>query len=226
MSQGVVQRVEDTIGAPRQLSGQLLDAAVRYAEERHWDVLPGSWLDIPAGGAPRCSCSAPDCPAAGAHPTRPDWAAQASGDTAVLREMWRRQPLSSVLLPTGRAFDAIDVPESAGFLALARLDRMQLPLGPVISTPARRLAFFVLPGATRKVPELLRALGWPAGTLDMVVRGEGDWVAAPPTRMGTGGSVQWARRPTEFNRWLPDSRELMNPLAYACGRDVVAARAR
>ncbi|SCE45261.1 Bifunctional DNA primase/polymerase, N-terminal [Streptomyces sp. DvalAA-14] len=221
-----MQSVEDTIGVPRQFTGQLLDTAVRYAEERYWDVLPGSWLHIESGGAPRCSCSAPACPAAGAHPTGPDWATEASGNAAALRRMWRRQPFSSVLLPTGRTFDAIDVPESAGFLAMARLERMRLPLGPVISTPARRLAFFVLPGAAAKAPELLRRLGWPPGALDMVVRGEGDWVAAPPTRMGAGGAVQWAREPTELNRWLPDTQELISTLAYACGQDVTAARAR
>ncbi|WP_329132913.1 bifunctional DNA primase/polymerase [Streptomyces sp. NBC_01476] len=218
--------MEHTIGAPRQLAGQLLDTAVRYALERHWDVLPGSWLDREAGGAPRCSCAAPSCPAAGAHPTRPDWVTQATGNPAQVRGMWQRSPLASVLLPTGRTFDAIDVPESAGLLALARLERMQLPLGPVISMPTRRLAFFVLPGAAAKVPALLRGLGWPPESLDLVVRGQGDWVTAPPSRMGTGGSAQWLREPNELNRWLPDAAELLRPLVYACGQEAVTARAR
>ncbi|SEN08035.1 Bifunctional DNA primase/polymerase, N-terminal [Actinacidiphila rubida] len=219
-----MQRVEDTLGAPRQLTGQLLDTAVRYAEERNWDVLPGTWLEMTGGAAPRCSCTSAACPAPGAHPTRPDWATQASGNAAEVRRMWNGQPHASVLLPTGRTFDAIDVPESSGFLALARMERMELPLGPVISTPARRMAFFVLPGATAKVPELLRRLGWAPDSLDLLVRGEGDWIAAPPTRMCAGGSVQWARRPTAVNRWLPDVEELLNPLAYACGRDAADPR--
>lgn len=140
--------------------------------------------------------------------------------------MWQRQPRASVLLPTGRTFDVIDVPESAGFHALARMERMDLPLGPVISTPARRLAFLVLPGAAAKVPDLLSGLGRPPGALDLVPRGEGDWVPAPPTRMGGGGVAQWARRPTALNRWLPDIEEVLDPLAYACGRQAAAARAR
>ena len=221
-----MQRVEDTIGVPRQLTGQLLDTAVRYAEDRNWDVLPGAWLDMTAGGMLLCSCSSAACPAPGAHPTRPDWGTRASGSGAAVRRMWQRQPRASVLLPTGRTFDAIDVPESAGFLALARMERMELPLGPVVSTPARRMAFFVLPGATAKVAALLRRLGRPPDLLDLVVRGEGDWIAAPPTRMGTGGCVQWARRPTAMNRWLPDAEELLSPLAYACGRDAAFTRAR
>jgi hypothetical protein len=221
-----VQRVEDTLTVPRQRTCHLLDAAVRYAEERHWDVLPGSWLEAPGGGAERCSCASPACPAPGAHPTRPDWATEASSNAAAVRRMWHRQPLASVLLPTGRTFDALDVPEGAGFLALARLERMELPLGPVLHTPARRTLFLVLPGARAKVPDLLRRLGRPPHMPDLVVRGEGDWVPAPPTRMDTGASVQWVRQPTALNRWLPDAEELLNPLAYACGREAVEARAR
>lgn len=224
-----MQRVEDTIGAPRQLTGRLLDAAARYAEERHWDVFPGCWLEDDAGGsigAGICSCGSPACPAPGAHPTRPEWAEQVSGSAAAVRRMWGRQPASSVLLPTGRTFDAVDVPEGAGCLALARMERMDLPLGPVICTPDRRLVFFVLPGGADKVPDLLRRQGWTPGSLDLLARGEGDWIAAPPTRTGSGGSVQWARQPTALNRWLPGVEELLSPLAYACGREVAAARGR
>ena len=100
-----------------------------------------------------------------------------------------------------------------------------MPLGPVVSTPARRLAFFVLPGAAAKVPELLRRLGWPPDALDLVVRGEGDWVAAPPTRMGSGGCAQWARRPTAANRWLPDARGGARPARVRLRREAAAAPA-
>lgn len=220
-----MQRVEETIGTPRQLTGQLLATAVRYVQERHWDVLPGCWLETPRGGAPRCSCASPACTSPGAHPAGPEWAGQASDNAAAVRRMWHEQPRASVLLPTGRTFDALDVPESAGFLALARLERMGLPLGPVISTPARRIVFLVQPGAHAKVPELLRRIGWEPGSLDLVARGEDDWVPAPPTRMGSGGCVQWARRPTALNRWLPDAEGLLSPLAYACGRDREAVAA-
>lgn len=222
-----MQRVEDTLVVPRQLSGlHLLDTAVSYAQERHWEVLPGAWLEMRPGGAPLCSCASADCPAPGAHPTRPDWANHASGSGSEVRRMWTKQPRSSVLLPTGRTFDALEVPESAGFHALARTERMEVPLGPVISTGARRMAFFVLPGALAKVPRLLAALGWPQDALDLTVRGEGDWVVAPPTRMGAGGCAQWARRPTAANRWLPDVEEVLSPLAYACGREAAARSAR
>jgi hypothetical protein len=240
-----VNRVEDTIAsAPRSAVPaqappaplpsasvpQLSEAAVRYAEERHWEVFPGTWLNEGDDGIMRCSCADPGCAEPGAHPARTDWPGQASGSAVAVRRMWRNEPRASILLPTGRTFDVIDVPEVAGCLALARMDRMELPLGPVLCTPTRRLVFFVLPGAAAKVPELLRRLGWPSAILDLRPRGEGGYVAAPPTRTaGSGyapGCVQWARQPTAMNRWLPDAEELLSPLAYACGREAAARRGR
>lgn len=203
---------------PQQRGEPLLEAAVRYAEERHWDVFPGTWLEA-VDGVQHCSCGDPACAAPGAHPAHEDWAARATGSTTAVRRLWQQQPAASVLLPTGRTFDVVSVPETAGFLALARLERMKSALGPVILTPERRMQFFVLPGACARVPELLRALGWSPASLDLVALGEGAYVAAPPTRYGSRGAVQWARRPMPTNRWLPDVEELISPLAYACGRD-------
>lgn len=203
---------------PQQRGTSPLETAVRYAEERHWDVFPGTWL-VAADGRQLCSCGASACAAPGAHPAREDWAAQATGSASAARRMWEQQPTASVLLPTGRTFDAVDVPETAGFLALARMERMELALGPVTLAPDRRMRFFVLPGAAVKVPELVRRLGCPPRTLDLGVLGEGAYVAAPPTRFGARGAVQWACRPTPANRWLPDVEELIPSLAYACGRE-------
>ncbi|MFF3451165.1 bifunctional DNA primase/polymerase [Streptomyces sp. NPDC002667] len=203
---------------PQQRGESLRETAVRYAEERHWDVFPGTWLEA-AGGVQLCSCGDPACAAPGAHPAREDWATLATGSVTVAGRLWSLQPSASILLPTGRTFDAIDVPESAGFLALARMRRMELALGPVTCTPDRRMQFFVLPGAVAKIPDLVRALGWPPASLDLTTLGEGSYVAAPPTRVGSRGAVQWACRPTPANRWLPDAEELISPLAYACGRD-------
>jgi hypothetical protein len=203
---------------PKQRGESLLETAVRYAGERHWDVFPGTWLEA-VDGVQRCSCGDPACEAPGAHPARADWATRATGSATVARRMWQKQPAASILLPTGRTFDAVRVPETAGFLALARMERMAVTLGPVTLAPDRRMYFFVLPGAAAKVPDLVRALGWAPASLDLAALGEGAYVAAPPTRFGSRGAVQWACRPTQANRWLPDAEELVPPLAYACGRD-------
>ncbi len=209
--------VAEATQIPKQRGETLLETAVRYAEERHWDVFSGTWLEA-VDGVQRCSCGDAKCAAPGAHPVRPDWASQATGSATVARRMWQKQPSAAILLPTGRTFDAISVPETAGFLALARMERMELTLGPVTLSPDGRMQFFVLPGASVKVPDLLRRIGWSIGSLDLDVLGEGAYVAAPPTRFGSR-AVQWACRPTAANRWLPDAEELISPLAYACGRD-------
>lgn len=205
------------VGIPRQRVDSPLDHAVRYTKERHWDVLPGTWL-MPDGGELRCSCGEAECAAPGAHPPGPGWADQATGSVTVARRLWKAEPRASVLLPTGRTFDVIDVPEAAGCLALARMERTGTTLGPVSSTPGGRMFFFVMPGAAVKVPGVVRQLGWVLHSLDMRTYGDHDYVPAPPTRMGVRGSVQWARQPTSANRWLPDAAELLPALAYACGQ--------
>lgn len=203
---------------PVQRVASPLDSAVRYTEERHWEVFPGTWL-VASEGAETCSCGRSDCPAPGAHPAHPDWPGQATGSASAARRMWGEFPKASVLLPTGRAFDVLEVSDSAGFLALARMDRMEMRSGPVACTPDRRMLFFVLPGGAAKYPGLVRALGWSPAALDLVPRGQGGYVAAPPTRIGGMGAVQWARKPTAANRWLPDADEMISPLAYACGQE-------
>ncbi|MGF1425197.1 bifunctional DNA primase/polymerase [Kitasatospora sp. LaBMicrA B282] len=226
--------MEETPGAPQQGSdgkpiSQLLIEAVRYAEERHWEVVPGAHL-VEDDGPARCSCGTPNCPLPGAHPTTQDWRRRASAAPGTVRRWWSETPQASILLPLGRTFDVLDVPEQAGCLALARMERMQLQLGPVVSVPVapgqrgRRLLFLVLPGALAKLPEMLRKLGWTPGRLDLVGRGEGEWIVAPPSRIGHYSFAQWALPPSERNRWLPDAAELINPLAYACGRDAQSTR--
>ncbi|MEU7640054.1 bifunctional DNA primase/polymerase [Streptomyces sp. NPDC039016] len=223
--------MEETIGVtgapqiPKQRGEQLIDTAVRYAEERHWEVFPGAWLEHD-GDRPRCSCDTVNCPQPGAHPIAPGWAGTATGSATAVRRMWGRHPRASILLPTGRTFEALDVPEMAGCLALARMERLGVALGPVTRTPDRRMLFLVLPGASAKVPDLVRNLGWAPAVLDLICRGEGEYIAAPPTRVGSHGAVQWARRPTASNRWLPDAEELISPLAYACACDAAALRTR
>ncbi|GJF28281.1 DNA primase [Kitasatospora sp. NE20-6] len=216
--------MDNTPGAREQGLPPLLIEAVSYAEDRHWEVVPGTRL-IDGDGPAHCSCGDARCPLPGAHQAEDDWRSRASAGPGVVRRWWTEQPDASILLPTGSSFDVLDVPEVAGCLALARMERMGLQLGPVVAAPAaagqagRRLHFLVLPGVAAKLPEMLRKLGWTAGRLDLVARGEGDFIVAPPSRVGPYSFAQWARPPSAINRWLPDAAELINPLAYACGRE-------
>lgn len=165
----------------------MLVEAVGYAENRHWEVAPGAWLIDDGGGGVRCSCGDRRCTLPGAHPLDADWARTASAGPGAVRSWWTDRPRASILLPTGRSFDVLDVPETAGCLALARMERMDLQLGPVVVQPAasgrigRRLHFLVLPGAAARLPEMLRrSAGRRAG-----------WTWSPGAR-GTGRSP---RRP-------------------------------
>ncbi|NYI07743.1 bifunctional DNA primase/polymerase [Allostreptomyces psammosilenae] len=211
-------------------SGTLIDAAIAYAEVCRWDVAAGARL-LEHDGPPRCSCGDPVCTAPGAHPVRADWALQCSNNPAAVRHWWSAQPDSCVLLPTGRSFDAVDVPFNAGCLALARLERLGVELGPVLSVANRRMVFLVLPGIAEKVPDLLRRIGWAPAGIDLVAHGDGSYVPGAPSRIGRFGYAQWARPPRGGTRWMPDVKDLLPSIAYACGQEtrrpsLVPARSR
>lgn len=194
----------------------LLEAALAYIEERHWDVVLGTSVQRADGGW-SCSCGDRMCAALGAHPAMRDWQKKISGQPSRAHEWWTANPQGSIILPTGRAFDVLECSEQAGLLALARLERSGANPGPVAATPTRRLYFFVLPNSRTKVAKALASLGWGRTVLDLACRSAGDYIVAPPSRMGIRGQVQWVRGPADSARWLPDPEEVLAPLAYACG---------
>jgi hypothetical protein len=204
--------------------GQLLSAALDYVERWHWDLAVGATA-IRVDGGWTCSCRVRTCPTIGGHPLHQDWQKRISGAPSRAHEWWTAHPDASIVLPTGRTFDVLDVPEQAGCLALARLERMGALLGPVIATPDRRLRFLVQPGAKAGLPALLTAAGWGRVELDLICHGERGYVLAPPSRVasapnGAVGRTQWVRPPAEENRWLPEAATLIPTLAYACGREL------
>ena len=168
---------------PKQRGEPLLDTAVRYAEERHWDVFPGTWLEA-AEGAARAPAASP-APRPGRTPPAPTGRPRPRAARPRPAGCGRSSPDASILLPTGRTFDALDVPETAGFLALARMERMDLTLGPVTCTPDRRMLFFVLPGAAVKVADLVTEARLAARRARPGrAAARATYVAAPPTRFG------------------------------------------
>lgn len=194
----------------------MLEAALHYADDRQWDVVPGTSVTT-QGWAVHCSCEDLTCERPGAHPAVADWSIQATASRARIRRWWNQQPEASILLPTGRGFDAIDVSERAGCLALARLERLGVPPGPVATDGTGRMYFFVMPGAGEKLPDLVARGGWQAETLDLRCHGDRDYVVAPPSWLGRGRVARWIRQPTEANRWLPETHEVVAPIAYATG---------
>ncbi|MFB7498658.1 bifunctional DNA primase/polymerase [Streptomyces sp. NPDC056161] len=180
-----------------------------------WDVVPGART---AGGA--CSCGRADCCAPGAHPLEfaPHITAGATLDEVT--KTWGEFPGAAVMLPAGRTFDALEVAEPAGRRALVRLERMGLPLGPVLATPDGRAQFLVAPGAAAELPALLYRLGWddPAA-LDLRGLGPGGYLTAPPSDRGGLGPTRWLRPPALDSATKPPAaRLLLGTLAYVAHR--------
>ncbi|MEV0124570.1 bifunctional DNA primase/polymerase [Streptomyces sp. NPDC050703] len=179
-----------------------------------WDVVPGARaLD----GV--CSCGTPACAAPGAHPLGFARAVPAGATLDEAAAAWAEFPGAAVLLPVGRAFDVLEVAESAGRRALVRLERMGLPLGPVAVTPEGRAQFFVAPGAAAELPRLLYRMGWDDAGLDLHGLGPGEHITAPPSDRGGLGPVRWLRSPAlDSATEPPQARVVLGTLAYVVHR--------
>jgi hypothetical protein len=172
---------------------RLLAAAVRLVEHG-WPVTPGAQLR-----AGRFDCGRPGCHTRACHPVLDGWERIAWPDPAATD--WWRDAAYSVLLPTGTAFDVIDVPTPLGAAALTRL--RWWGTGPVAATPTGRWMFLVRPGQPL-VPALQRRL-------DLVRHGRGSWIPAPPTQLAEG-PVRWVVAPTQVGWRLPDPGVLQRRL--------------
>ncbi|MEG3629042.1 bifunctional DNA primase/polymerase [Streptomyces poriticola] len=180
-----------------------------------WDVVPGARA---ADGA--CSCGRRGCRVPGAHPL--DFAPEIPAGSTLdeVTRAWAEVPGASVMLPVGRTFDAVEVAEAAGRLAVTRLERMGLPLGPVIVTPRGRAQFLVAPGAAAELPKLLYRMGWDTpAALDLTGLGPGTYLTAPPSDRGGHGPARWLRPPAlDSATRPPEARLLLGTLAYVAHR--------
>ncbi|MDG9692175.1 bifunctional DNA primase/polymerase [Streptomyces mutabilis] len=202
-------------GARRRGRASECTAVAEFTGLWGWDVVPGARA---AGGA--CSCGLHGCPAPGAHPL--DFAPEvpAGATLGEASEAWAQFPGAALMLPVGRRFDVIEVAEAAGVRALARLERMGLPLGPVTATPQGRAHFFVAPGAAAGLSGLLYRMGWDdPSALDLRGLGPGTYVTAPPSDRGGLGPVRWLRPPAlDSATKPPEARLLLGTLAYVAHR--------
>ncbi|MBB5119718.1 DNA primase [Streptomyces eurocidicus] len=169
----------------------VLTAALSYATEWRWPVLPGAGLRPGGGRGTVCACPHPDCAAPGAHPFDPGLLA-ATTDARMVRWWWTNRPDAPVVLATGgRGPCAVSLPAVAGARALASLDRAGVRVGPVIATPGR-WALLVAPYSLEVLGELLHRQDWVPGSLRF--HGEGGYVALPPSPTAAG-RVRWERAP-------------------------------
>ncbi|MEU4240983.1 bifunctional DNA primase/polymerase [Actinoplanes sp. NPDC026619] len=169
--------------------------ALRYAAHG-WAVTPGACLT-----GHRFDCGRPGCPVMTCHPAMESWEDTATIDIGLVHRWWRRRP-HSVLLATGRRFDALEVPAALGLRTLGAARLHRTGLGPVAVTAAGRWMFLVRPGEPLR-KELDRRL-------DVVRHGLGSWIPAPPSRM-LEGAVRWAV-PPERTQWLLPAPETVQEL--------------
>ncbi|MEV6051653.1 bifunctional DNA primase/polymerase [Streptomyces sp. NPDC052107] len=198
---------------------ELIGAALTFATEWQWPVLPGVAPD-PRGRA-RCACPDPECTVPGAHPFDPGLLA-ATTDARMVRWWWTNRPSAPVILATGgKAPCAVSLPALAASRALALLDRRGMRLGPVIASPTR-WALLVKPYSMEQLGELLYAKDFVPGSLRF--HGEGGYLALPPSGIGQG-AVRWERAPLPGSAapWVPDVEAVVDAVVDALTRTGVSA---
>ncbi|MGW2421236.1 bifunctional DNA primase/polymerase [Streptomyces sp. NPDC001709] len=198
---------------------ELISAALTFATEWQWPVLPGVAPD-PQGRA-RCACPDPECTVPGAHPFDPGLLA-ATTDARMVRWWWTNRPSAPIILATGgRAPCAVSLPALAASRALALLDRRGMRLGPVIASPTR-WALLVKPYSMEQLGELLYAKDFVPGSLRF--HGEGGYTALPPSETGRG-EVRWERAPLPGSAapWVPDVEAVVDAVVDALTRTGVSA---
>jgi hypothetical protein len=161
-------RLRGIMGQRVVMTNDLLEAALGYAE-RGWTVFPLN----PGGKTPLGK------PA-------PHWREDASTDPEVIRAWWTAEPEGNIGLPTGGAFDVLDVdgPEALERLEVWSVDRPGDDVeGPTVATP-RGWHGYVAPTGRGNAVNLggLAGIDW---------RGRGGYVVAPPSVKEDGGTWSW-----------------------------------
>ncbi|MDQ0714603.1 hypothetical protein QFZ55_004055 [Streptomyces luteogriseus] len=198
---------------------ELIDAALTYATQWRWPVLPGVAAD-PQGHS-RCSCPDPDCTVPGAHPFDPGLLA-ATTDGRMVRWWWGNRPTAPIVLATGgHAPCAVSLPALPAARALKALDQMGIRLGPVVASPAR-WAILVKPYSMEQLGELLYAKDFVPGSLRF--HSEGGYLALPPSETGQG-EIRWERAPLpgSASPWVPDVEAVVDAVVEALTRTGVSA---
>jgi hypothetical protein len=195
-----------------------LGAALTYAVEWQWPILPGVGLRSGSAGAlwrgrRECACLDPECVVPGAHPFDPGLLA-ASTDERMVRWWWANRPGAPIIMATGGSAPcALSLPAEAGARALADLDAMGIRLGPVVATPTR-WSLLVAPYSLERLGEILHGKDWVPSSLRF--HGDGGYLLLPPSTAGTG-QAYWERAPLPGSArpWLPDVEAVVDALVEA-----------
>ncbi|MGV9280504.1 bifunctional DNA primase/polymerase [Streptomyces sp. NPDC003730] len=198
---------------------ELIGAALTYAAQWRWPVLPGAAADPRARS--RCTCPDPECAVPGGHPFDPGLLT-ATTDARMVRWWWTNRPTAPIVLATGGSAPcAVSLPALPAAHALAALDRAGLRVGPVVASPAR-WALLVRPYSMEQLGELLYAKDFVPGSLRF--HGEGGYLPLPPSETGAG-AVRWERAPLPGSAtpWVPDVEAVVDAVVDALTRTGVSA---
>ena len=109
-------------------------------------------------------------------------------DPEQAQALWSMLPSAAVHSVSGEAFDVVEADATPGRAALLRLERLGVPVGPVLCTSATdRVGFLVQPETLGPVSSLFEG----GHGLRVLSRGELTELPGAP-----GGRVRWLREPT------------------------------
>ena len=171
---------------------QLLDHALRYADDFGWPVFPCH--SIQDGG---CTCrKRAGCGSAGKHPHTRAGLKAATTNTRTIKEWWRRWPDANVAVVTGADSDLVvidvdvkDGGQSSLEVVMGRLEG--LPEHPLARTGSGGFhMLFQHPGGCVHNRQ---------GIADGIdVRGDGGYIIAPCSAHVSGGVYRWERDPEDI----------------------------
>jgi hypothetical protein len=171
---------------------------------RGWPVAPGAYLE-----RGHCSCHRRGaCTAPGRHPVDLEWFFAATTARETVHFWWARHPYT-VILPTGRAFDIVELPIEACRATVRHVAHIG-PRGPV-AVHGGRLWFWVRPRLRAEAEVTPLA----SGPHPMRYLAEGSYIAAPPSRWGEGSGPRWVVPPSACSGALPDAGRLLTSLGVA-----------
>jgi hypothetical protein len=112
----------------------------------------------------------------------------ATTDPDRIREWWERHPDSNIGLPTGHAFDVIDVDVPDGPLSLPELHAADDEIHGHVATSSGGLHYYVTPRDRPNGARIMPGIDY---------RGMGGYVVAPPSTLGERGrSWSWVYKPS------------------------------
>lgn len=187
-------------------------AALRYADEFGWRVLP---LHTPSANGLFCSCGSAAC-SVGKHPRTTSGIYDASNDPGTIQEWWSVWPDANIGLDLGRAGLAVlDVDGPEGEAAAGALSPGVPGDGPQVRTGRTGGRHVFFRGSVKNASLAAR--------LD--AKGAGGYVVLPPSRHKTGNLYTWERGPESPIPEWPDGwqgsrpapvRDFVPALAAAC----------